>query len=106
MQHLLAVALEAEVARLDDPRMHRSHRHLVDLVALHAEEVRDTGAIALLEAHRLEPRMAPRGDAQLLGDLALEEVRLRALRGQRRIFAADLAASTIRCPAASSPTTA
>ena len=36
----LPVALEAEVAGLDDARVDRPHRHLVDLVALHPVEVR------------------------------------------------------------------
>ena len=35
----LAVALEAEVARLDDSGMHRADRDLVDLLAFHGEEV-------------------------------------------------------------------
>ena len=38
MVYRLAVALEAEVARLDDARMDRAHGHFVDLVAGHVEE--------------------------------------------------------------------
>ena len=41
VEHVLAVALEAEVARLDDAGVHRADRDLVDLLALDAEEVRD-----------------------------------------------------------------
>ena len=37
-EDVLAVALEAEVTRLDDAGVHRPHRDLVDLLALHAEE--------------------------------------------------------------------
>ena len=37
---LLAMALEPEVAGLDDPRVDRADRHLVDLLAVHAEEPR------------------------------------------------------------------
>ena len=33
------MALETEMARLDDARVHRPDGHLVDLVAFHAEEV-------------------------------------------------------------------
>ena len=39
VEHLLAVALEAEVARLDDPGVDRADRHLVDLLALDPVEV-------------------------------------------------------------------
>ena len=41
VEHLLAVALEAEVARLDHPRVDGPDRDLVDLLARHLEEVRD-----------------------------------------------------------------
>lgn len=34
-EDLFAVALEAEMPRLDDPCVDRSHRHLVDLLPLH-----------------------------------------------------------------------
>ena len=66
VQHVLAVALEAEVAGLDDARVHGADRHLVDLPPADAEEVRDADlghgsaaagrhAVRLLEAHRLQP---------------------------------------------------
>ena len=35
MEHMLAMTLEAEMARLDDARMHRPHCHLVNLRAVH-----------------------------------------------------------------------
>jgi hypothetical protein len=38
--HGLAVTLEAEMARFDNPRMDRADRHLVNFVARHLEEVR------------------------------------------------------------------
>ena len=64
VQHPLAVALEAEMARLDHAGVHGPDRDLVDLVAFDAEEVGDadrrggTAARRGLEPHRLEPRVA------------------------------------------------
>ena len=96
MEDVLAVALEAEVPGLDDPGVDRADRHLVDLVALHAVEVRDAdqrgftvrrherlmaGPLRALEANRLEPRVAARAQTELLGDLALEQMHLRDRRG-------------------------
>ena len=77
VEDVLAVALEAEVAGLDDARVDRPHGHLVDLLALDAVEVAHAGGPALrsrcqasgapcpgqVEAHRLEPGMAL-GDAR------------------------------------------
>ena len=72
-EDVLAVALEAEMARLDDAGVHRPDRDLVDLLALDPEEVGDAGqdggspvrdqthrqsGIVRVEAHRLEPRVA------------------------------------------------
>ena len=78
VQHLLARALEAEVPRLDDAGVHRPDGDLVDLAALHAEE------LAVGRARR--PSIARTGfshgwpsgiSAVLLPDFALEEMRLR-----------------------------
>src|SRR5260370_17270073 len=95
MEDLLAMALEAEVARLDDARVHGSHGYLVHLVALDAVKVHDPDDGHLTvgtaprvaawprrphEAHGLKPRVAARNNAPLLGDLSLEEVHLGALR--------------------------
>ena len=41
VEDLLAVALEAEVPRLDDAGVNRADRDLVDLLSLDAVEVRD-----------------------------------------------------------------
>ena len=98
VEDVLAVALEAEVPGLDDPGVDRADRHLVDLVALHAVEVRHAdqggfaarsreglmaGPLGSVVANRLEPRVAARAQAELLGDLALEQVHLGAGGGQR-----------------------
>ncbi len=90
VEDLLAVALEAEVSRLDDPGVHGADGHLVHLLALDAIEVgyADRGDLVRvpprgLKAHRLEPWVSRRNDAPQLGELALEEVHLGALRGHR-----------------------
>ena len=77
MQHLLAGALEAEMPGLDDPGVHRAHRHLVDLAALDLEELAHRRARAVIAAHRLQPGMTPRHQAVLLPDLTLEQMGLR-----------------------------
>src|SRR5262249_32980956 len=96
--YLLAVALETEMSRLDDARVNRADRHLVNLFALDAVEVRDanqgrlarlpapgvlSGTIRSVKTDRLEPGMAFRVNARLLGDLPLEEMNLRAIGRQR-----------------------
>ena len=64
MEHSLAVALEAEMPRLDDAGMHRPDRDLVDLRAGDRKEIRVADRRpARWKAHRLEPRMAFRLDA-------------------------------------------
>ena len=96
VEHLLAVALEAEMPRLDDAGVHRAHRHLVDLLAVAREEVSHAGnrrrgqTGSRLSAYGGWKRIGlsqgwPPGNAPLLGDLALEPVGLRAVGGQRRI---------------------
>ena len=92
MEDPLAVALEPEVARLDHARVDGPHGHLVDLLALHAEEVDHTGnrhsatlpgvrraVPGKVESHGLQPGMAFGDDAGLLGELPLEEVGLGAI---------------------------
>ena len=104
VEHLLAVALEAEVAGLDDAGVHRADRDLVHLLALHREErvlagdrrrgggaaegVR-AGAARRLEAERLRPRVPLGHDAELLGDLALEGLRRGRHGGERGEGAPD-----------------
>ncbi len=57
-QHLLAVGLEPEMPRLDDPGVHRPDGDLVDLLALDLEER------VPLPVHRLRAACpAPRGPA-------------------------------------------
>src|SRR5271154_4229242 len=85
--NMLAVALEAEMARIEHAGVYRSDRHLVDFFAFHAEEFGDRaedllahgarpGVVARamrgVETNRLEPRMADRYHAPLLGDFTLE----------------------------------
>ncbi|OQC55356.1 MAG: hypothetical protein BWX54_01991 [Verrucomicrobia bacterium ADurb.Bin018] len=41
MQHFLAVALEAEVARLDDSRMHGANGYFMNALARHTEKLHD-----------------------------------------------------------------
>src|SRR5439155_17063555 len=86
----LAVAVEAEMARLDDPGMHRPDGHLMDLGAVNREElgIADRWA-AGREAYRLQPGVASRLDAVLLVNLALEMMRRRALRGEGGITGGD-----------------
>ena len=98
VKDLLAVALEAEMPRLDDAGVDRTDRDLVDLLALDPEEVGDAddrsfarppapgvvaGAVRAMKANRLEPGMPFGTDPVLLGNLALEEMDLRAVGGQR-----------------------
>src|SRR5262249_17049243 len=86
VEHLFAVALKPEVPRLDDPRMDGADGHLVDLFSLHTVEVRNADhrrlvrlptprivawPIRSMEPDRLEPGVAFRADAVLLGDLPL-----------------------------------
>src|SRR5262249_61218766 len=73
MEDVLAVDLEAEVARLDHAGVHRPDRHFVQLLARHREE-----ALLQPRAHRLEARMTERAHLPLAEDLALEAVHLRA----------------------------
>ena len=86
----LAVALEPEVARLDDAGVDGTHGDLMHLFAAHrevpiacVERAGRTGKI--VDAHRLEPRVSLRRHARLLQYLALEEVDLRAVRRHRRV---------------------
>ncbi len=62
VEDALAVALEAEVPRLDDARVDRADGDLVDLVPLDAEEVADGGQdrLALVPPPRVVARHATR----------------------------------------------
>src|SRR5436190_17234060 len=82
MKHGLAVALEAEMARLDDAGVDRADRDFVDLFTANAVEVgyadlRRLVAVRCrrperrLEADRLQPRVSLRDDAELFGDFPL-----------------------------------
>ncbi|MCY1552205.1 hypothetical protein D9M68_885870 [compost metagenome] len=77
MVHLLAVAHEAEVARLDHAGVYWADAHLVHFLAPHLEERMFTHVLLAmaLVAHRLEPRVAGGRDAELLPQLALEHLR-------------------------------
>ena len=95
MKHLLAMALEPEMTRLNDSRMDRPHRHLVNLLALHAIEVGHTDHRPLSvhpppgimtrpvrrnEPDRLEPGVPFRPQPELFGNLALKQMDLRTFR--------------------------
>src|SRR5579863_8897947 len=91
MDHTLAVAVEAEMAGLDDAGMHRPHRHLMDLRAGDREEIGlADGRAAARKADRFQPGMALRLDVPLLADFPLEIMRRRASRGERRVGAGNL----------------
>src|SRR5581483_4907757 len=88
MEHALAMTLKPEVSGLNDARMHGADRDLVNFLAAHREKVRYTGRrrlrgravpIGSMKTNRLQPGMALRDDAPLLGDFALEPMRLRTL---------------------------
>ena len=98
VEDLFAVALEAEMPRLNNPGMNRTDCDLVNLLASDSVKVGDadnrvlslgptpgimTGSPRALKADRLEPGVSFRPHAELLGDLALEEMDLRAVRRQR-----------------------
>ena len=87
------------------PGVHRADGHLVDLLALARGRSRSrpiggrrraAGARRRLEADRLQPRMARGRDAPLLGDLALEPVRLRAVGRQRGVARPPTSAASSR----------
>ena len=88
VHHVLAVALEAEMAGFDDAGMHGAHGHFMHFFAFDAVVVgfsRAGAGIAVAfeggaEAHGLEPRMAFGLHAPHFGEFALEEVGLRAVR--------------------------
>ena len=84
VEDLLAVALEPEMAGLDDARVDRADRDLMDLLAADLEKFGDARAAAR-EPDRLQPRMTFRPDAPLLRDFALEQLRLRTFGRQRGI---------------------
>jgi hypothetical protein len=83
--------MESEMTRLDDARVNGADGDLVHLVAFDAEVMHDAWGrrrrrrrvgvppVRRVKANGLQPRMSERDAPELLGDLALEEVRLRAL---------------------------
>src|SRR6185369_5730803 len=98
-EDLFAMALETEMPRLDDPGVHRPHRHLVNLIPLDpvvrhdsrqepvAVKVVPKGAFLAegsVEPDRLNPRVPLRRKEALFGDLPLKKVQLRAIRCKRR----------------------
>ena len=100
VQDVLAVTLEAEVAGLDDPGMHGADGDLVHLLAFDPEEIHDAGRnrcvvrvrpavvtrpVGAVKADSFQPGVPQWPHAPLLGHLAFEPVRLRAVGRQRRI---------------------
>ena len=94
MQHAFAVTLEAEMSRLDHARVYRADGHLVDFVPFDAEKIGHggldrrmiatapyvvPGAVGMVKADRLQPRVSDRSDTPLLGDFALEPMGLRTV---------------------------
>jgi hypothetical protein len=91
MEDVLAVALKAKVSRLDDASVDRAHRDFVNFLAFdsvevgHPDEGRRAGlpaprivawTIGSVETYWLQPGMAFRTRAELLGNLALEQMNL------------------------------
>ena len=100
VQNFFAVALEAEMAGLDDAGMDGADGDFVGLPAGNAEEIADggrdgrgwvalpgvaAGTIGWMVAQRFEPRVAGGDNAPLLGNFALEDGGLRTFRGKRGI---------------------
>jgi|GEM_PF-4279219 len=85
VNHLFARALKTEMARLDDPGVYRSNCNLVNFATVHAEKIMEDRSAAVGCAQGFEPRMAGRHQGVLLPNLALEQMRLRMRRGERRI---------------------
>jgi hypothetical protein len=88
MENPLAVALKAKMPRFDNPGVDRPDRDLVDFAPANGEEFShsegwrvsgDGRPIRRMEPDRLAPRMTLRLDLPLLGNFALEPMRLRAL---------------------------
>jgi hypothetical protein len=99
-QHLLTVRLKPEVPGLDDAGVDGTDGDLMYLLAAHLKEwvglpverpevARQSGVIRWVPPNRLEPRMPGGYDGALLGNLALEEVRLETIRRERRIGIRD-----------------
>ena len=99
MKDLLPVALEPEMAWLNDPGMHRPHGHLMDLLAFNLIELDHTDLgqrrlrasprimswpARLHKPHGLQPGMPLGHKPELLGNLALEQMDLRTIRRQGR----------------------
>src|SRR5262249_23800330 len=99
VEDLFTVALKTKIAWFDDAGVNGTYRDFVDFVPFNAVEIRDasdrlrtgracpgivTGTIGRMKTDRLEPRMPLGKHPKLLGDLALEEMHLRTLWGQRR----------------------
>src|SRR5262249_41875136 len=98
MEDVLAVALEAKVSRLDDAGVDRADSDLVNFLSFDSVKIghSNNGACAPLpspcivarevgcvETHRLQPRMAFGTHAELLRNLALEQMNLGARRSER-----------------------
>ena len=86
MEDIFAVALEAEMPRLDDTGMHRTNRYFMHFLPFCHKVVcfRRTGAFApgivgwRAEAHGFEPGMPNGADTPCFKQFALEQMRLGA----------------------------
>jgi hypothetical protein len=120
VKNLFTMALEAEMPRFDDAGMYGTNSHLVDLLPLDTVEIRDANnrslvrlpaprivarPIGRVEADWLQPGMALRTNAVLLGDFSLEQMDLGAVRRQRG-EASSVTLPTRNCPWALSARTA
>jgi hypothetical protein len=98
VKDVLAVTLKVKVPRLNDSGVDWADGDLVDFLSLdsviigiarHGDLVRlptpgiVTRAVGRVETHRFQPGMTFGSDAELLGDLALEEMDLGTIRSER-----------------------
>src|ERR1700722_3483189 len=94
VEHLLSVALEAKMPRLNDPGMDGTNGNFVNLFPFNAVEICHTnerffsgfpapgivsGTIRLVKPDRLEPRVSFRAHSILLGNLSFKEMNLWAI---------------------------
>ena len=95
--HLLSVALKPKMTRLDNAGVHGADSDFVNLLAFDPVKITDTRKNRLARraipgilsrprprvSYWLKPRMPRRLEAELFGDLTLEEMHLRATRRER-----------------------
>ncbi len=89
VEHVFALALEAEMAWLDDAGVDGADGDLMDFGALDLEEGVGRGVGAVRGADGFEPGVVDGGEVVLLPDLAFEEVGLGVEAGERGVGAGE-----------------